>query len=61
MDNLFCGNLSRVSTFQWRGQTRGGVQRALNSGSGDADRRSGIASLFDRHQPGIVIAIIPES
>ena len=37
------------------------VKMALEFDSGDGDQHSGHRPISDRHQPGIVIAIIPES
>jgi hypothetical protein len=65
MDNLFCGNLF-PPPFSGGQIRRCFVQRRfvklfLEFDSGERDHHSGIRQLFDRHQPGTAIGIIPES
>jgi hypothetical protein len=67
MDNLSCGNLSRSPPSSGEDRPAWYVQRT----SPDRLHRQlpipgkpiiipGSVAVFDRHQPGIVIAIIPE-
>jgi hypothetical protein len=68
MDNLSCGNLSRSPPSSGNDRPAGCVQRASSEGlrhhpniPGKPIIIPGSDRLFDRHDPGIVITITPES